>query len=63
MLILLMMLVDALEVCDHPIYCQGDILHSVQTLRLFHDCKTFVDMPMKYDLNVVLQSWEAVLNQ
>ncbi|KAJ2125718.1 hypothetical protein GGF48_003722, partial [Coemansia sp. RSA 921] len=32
--------------CDSPIYCQGDLLHTVQMAKLFADDKTFVDRPM-----------------
>ena len=37
--------------CDHPIYCEdGDdtILHTIQMAKIFHDGKTFVDMPMRF---------------
>ena len=30
--------------CDSPIYCEGDILKTVQLARIFADSKTFVDM-------------------
>lgn len=30
--------------CDSPIYCEGDILHTVQLAKIFSDSKTFVDM-------------------
>lgn len=29
------------------IYCRGPLLHAVQMLELFSDCKHFVDMPIK----------------
>ena len=35
--------------CDNGIFCQGNILHSVQMAKVFGDAKTFVDMRMKYD--------------
>jgi len=31
------------------IYCKGPLLEAVQTLRIFPDSKSFVDMPMKDD--------------
>lgn len=34
--------------CDSPIYCDGDVLHTVQLARIFSDSKTFVDMVTKY---------------
>lgn len=30
--------------CDSPIYCDGDLLKTVQLARIFADSKTFVDM-------------------
>ena len=30
-----------------PIYCYGDILHTVQTMSLYPDSKFFVDLPLK----------------
>ena len=36
--------------CSNRIFCQGEILHSVQMAKIFDDAKTFVDMRMKYDM-------------
>ena len=36
--------------CSNRIFCQGEILHSVQMAKIFEDAKTFVDMRMKYDM-------------
>ncbi|OQV14359.1 Trehalase [Hypsibius exemplaris] len=34
--------------CDSKIYCSGDLLHTVQTLKAFpSDSKFFVDLPLK----------------
>lgn len=30
--------------CDSPIYCSGDLLHTVQLAEIYADSKTFVDM-------------------
>lgn len=31
--------------CDSPIYCKGDLLHTIQyTVKVFEDSKTFVDL-------------------
>lgn len=30
--------------CDSPVFCYGEILHTVQMAKLFDDSKTFVDM-------------------
>lgn len=31
------------------IYCSGSLLDAVQKANIFHDCKHFVDMPLKID--------------
>ena len=33
--------------CDSPIYCSGDLLHTVQLAEIYSDSKTFVDMVSK----------------
>lgn len=33
--------------CDSKIYCQGELLCTVQMARIFSDSKTFVDMKLK----------------
>lgn len=54
------------------IYCRGPLLHAVQTIAspnsndstiiygLFEDCKTFVDMALKYDTEVVLARYHVL---
>uniref|UniRef100_A0A0N4ZHR0 Trehalase n=1 Tax=Parastrongyloides trichosuri TaxID=131310 RepID=A0A0N4ZHR0_PARTI len=43
------------------IYCTGSLLDLVQKYRLFKDCKHFVDMPLKYDADVVFKKWTKLL--
>uniref|UniRef100_A0A0N5B3R2 Trehalase n=1 Tax=Strongyloides papillosus TaxID=174720 RepID=A0A0N5B3R2_STREA len=43
------------------IYCNGSLLDFVQKYRLFKDCKHFVDMPLKYDADVVFKKWTKLL--
>ena len=45
--------------CDHPIYCTGELLDAVQSARLFPDDKTFVDMPMRVEPEVILATFYA----
>jgi alpha,alpha-trehalase len=45
--------------CSHPIYCTGPLLEAVQTQNIFPDCKTFVDMPMRYPADVILQDFST----
>lgn len=40
--------------CDSPIYCDGDILKTVQLARIFPDSKTFVDM-VRIDMFVLIK--------
>lgn len=42
------------------VYCSGAILDAVQRLKLFDDCKTFVDMPLKVDPQEALTAFASV---
>mmetsp|Transcript_88547 Transcript_88547/g.154742 ORF Transcript_88547/g.154742 Transcript_88547/m.154742 type:complete len:578 (+) Transcript_88547:84-1817(+) len=42
------------------VFCGGPILEAVQMARLFPDSKTFVDMPLKEDPEVVLEAFEKL---
>jgi alpha,alpha-trehalase len=44
------------------VYCEGPLLHAVQTCKLFADSKTFVDMPMRRDPERILKAF-AELNE
>ncbi|KAJ8927273.1 hypothetical protein NQ314_020276 [Rhamnusium bicolor] len=43
--------------CTSPIYCQGDLLHLVQTAKIFNDSKTFVDMALTVPVNETLTNF------
>uniref|UniRef100_A0A667XGR6 Trehalase n=1 Tax=Myripristis murdjan TaxID=586833 RepID=A0A667XGR6_9TELE len=43
--------------CDSEIYCAGDILHQVQTAKLFDDDKYFVDMKLRANPDIVLSAF------
>ena len=53
--------------CDHEIYCKPgndshpSVLHTVQMARIFPDSKTFVDMPMKFHTQTVLNNFAAFI--
>eukprot|EP01059_Diplonema_ambulator_P021207 TRINITY_DN3524_c0_g2_i3.p1 TRINITY_DN3524_c0_g2~~TRINITY_DN3524_c0_g2_i3.p1 ORF type:complete len:612 (+),score=115.43 TRINITY_DN3524_c0_g2_i3:321-2156(+) len=49
--------------CDHPVYCKGSLLHNVQTAQLFNDSKTFVDMPIKTTVDIVLRQFDMLPNK
>ncbi|CAL8348738.1 unnamed protein product [Arctogadus glacialis] len=44
--------------CDSEIYCTGQLLHHVQTAKLFNDDKHFVDMKLKEHPDVVLSAFQ-----
>lgn len=48
--------------CSSEIFCRGDLLHTVQVARIFNDSKTFVDMRLQKDEEVVLQAFRALSN-
>ena len=45
---------------DCPVFCSGPILHAVQTSGIFNDSKTWVDMPMKYNVTVVENAFARI---
>ncbi|XP_064651308.1 trehalase-like [Lineus longissimus] len=44
--------------CNSNIYCDGPILAAMQEARFFNDSKTFVDLNMKADPDVVIAAFE-----
>ncbi|KAI7865437.1 trehalase [Spinellus fusiger] len=46
--------------CDSPIYCEGDILKTVELARLFPDSKTFVDMPTSKSVKDVVAAFQKI---
>ena len=46
--------------CTSRIFCQGNLLRTVQMARIFNDSKTFVDMQMQKDEAEVLQAFKAL---
>lgn len=43
--------------CPSEIYCQGNLLHTVQMASIYPDSKTFVDMKMKKSPNETVSSF------
>ncbi|KAJ2723583.1 hypothetical protein GGI07_002538 [Coemansia sp. Benny D115] len=43
--------------CDHPIYCDGPILHAVQLGGVFDSDKTFVDMPTRKPVAEIVKAF------
>ncbi|XP_072382770.1 trehalase-like [Diabrotica undecimpunctata] len=52
---------NSIPSCDSPIYCQGNLLHTIQMARLFPDSKTFVDMQQKHPAQVTLQNFNQLM--
>ena len=51
--------------CESRVYCvggPGTLLHTVQMARVFPDSKTFVDMPMRFDEQQVLDNFEQFIS-
>ncbi|XP_044253279.1 trehalase-like [Tribolium madens] len=44
--------------CDSKVYCQGNLLHTVQMAKIFNDSKTFVDMKMVNDEKTTLANFD-----
>ncbi|XP_008215783.2 trehalase [Nasonia vitripennis] len=53
---------EVLDLCESPVYCQGDLLRTVQLAALYKDSKTFVDLSQKNDEEVTLANFEALMN-
>ncbi|EJW81809.1 trehalase, partial [Wuchereria bancrofti] len=45
----------------NEIYCGGSLLEAVQKANIFHDCKHFVDMPLKIDAESTLHDWHELI--
>lgn len=48
--------------CDHEIFCKPDegVLHEIQLAKIFKDSKKFVDMPMKSNMEKVLENFKKL---
>ena len=45
------------------VYCIGSLLYYVQMSGIYSDSKTFVDMPMKYDPEIVNANWLKMIER
>ncbi|KAJ8949090.1 hypothetical protein NQ318_016994 [Aromia moschata] len=52
---------DTPQSCDSLVYCQGELLDTVQRARVFDDSKTFVDMIQVNSANVTLKNFEVFM--
>lgn len=44
------------------IYCRGELLHTVQTAKIYNDSKTFVDMKLKQSPETTLNLFKQFMN-
>lgn len=51
------------ESCHSPIYCHGELLHTVQMSRIFADSKTFVDMSLINSVDKTLENFNAFMKR
>ncbi|XP_063971804.1 trehalase-like [Diachasmimorpha longicaudata] len=49
------------DLCDSEIYCQGELLKTVQLAGIFNDSKTFVDLYQIHDPAVTLANFEKMM--
>lgn len=52
---------NLLPSCPSEIYCQGQLLHTVQMKEIYTDSKTFVDMKMKGKPKETLEAFNAFM--
>lgn len=53
--------ITKVQSCPNMVYCQGDLLDTVQRNQLYNDSKTFVDMTQINDENTTLANFEALM--
>ncbi|XP_040580504.1 trehalase isoform X2 [Lepeophtheirus salmonis] len=52
--------------CQHPIFCVGgpnSMLDVVNKAQVYNDSKTFVDKPLRFDIDVVLEGFHALMKK
>ncbi|KAJ8927266.1 hypothetical protein NQ314_020267 [Rhamnusium bicolor] len=52
---------ETMQSCDSLIYCQGELLDTIQTSGIFDDSKTFVDMIQVNALNKTLENFDQLM--
>lgn len=50
------------KTCGSPVYCYGSLLRTIQFSRIFNDCKKFVDLKMKYNVDTTLHNFDKLMN-
>ncbi|XP_041978625.1 trehalase-like [Aricia agestis] len=49
--------------CQRLLYCNSKLLHYVQMARVFPDSKTFVDLSLKYNEDIIFESFNRLLKE
>lgn len=52
---------NAVHSCPNMVYCQGDLLDTVQKQRIYPDSKTFVDMSQINDEEITLENFKNMM--
>ncbi|KAJ8912205.1 hypothetical protein NQ315_003809 [Exocentrus adspersus] len=52
----------SLQSCESLVYCQGELLDTVQRAELFKDSKSFVDMSQVHPANITLANFKNLMN-
>lgn len=52
---------NSLHSCPNMVYCQGDLLDTVQKQRIYADSKTFVDMSQINDEKITLENFKKMM--
>ena len=58
LILLLALSVTLGAACDHPVFCNPQILQTAADSKLFPDSKTFVDLPLKVPVEEVLKNFK-----
>nr|QUU43766.1 trehalase [Trichogramma dendrolimi] len=51
------------DLCQSPIYCQGELLKTIQLAAIYRDSKTFVGLYQKQDQNITLANFEKLMEK
>ncbi|XP_076802688.1 trehalase-like isoform X2 [Clavelina lepadiformis] len=53
---------QSVPACDSEIFCQGNLLDAAQSAYIYNDSKSFVDMKLKNEPDVVLAEFQKLYN-
>ena len=56
-ILLLTIFVGLTGACDHPLFCTGEVLKTIQLAGIYNDSKHYVDKPSKYPPQQVIENF------